>query len=120
MVTFSGGLFCLVFALIRGNAEGWGSATIVALLLAGRALLIAFVVVERGAGADARPLAVPQAGLHGRPDRGLLDLGVDVLDVPLPHALHAERAEVLAVPAGLRFLPVSVLSFFAAPLAAGS
>ena len=47
VVTFSGGLFCLVFALIRGNAEGWGSTTIVALLVGSAALLIAFVVVER-------------------------------------------------------------------------
>ena len=50
--------------------------------------------------ADARPRALPQAGLHRRPDRRLLDLGVDVLDVPLPHALHAERAQLLAVPGG--------------------
>ena len=25
LVTFSAGLFCLVFALIRGNSEGWTS-----------------------------------------------------------------------------------------------
>src|SRR4051794_23835834 len=34
LVTFSSGLFCIVFALIRGNDEGWGSAKIVALLVA--------------------------------------------------------------------------------------
>ncbi|HVS29631.1 MAG TPA: MFS transporter, partial [Solirubrobacteraceae bacterium] len=44
--TFSGSLFLLVFALIRGNAEGWGSSLIVG-FLAGAALLMAlFVVVE--------------------------------------------------------------------------
>ena len=37
LVTFSAGLFCLVFALIRGNDDGWGSAKIVALLVAGGA-----------------------------------------------------------------------------------
>ncbi len=36
VVTFSGGLFCLVFALIRGNAEGWASALILGLLVARR------------------------------------------------------------------------------------
>jgi EmrB/QacA subfamily drug resistance transporter len=34
LVTFSGGLFCLVLALIRGNDEGWGSPLIVGLLAA--------------------------------------------------------------------------------------
>src|ERR671939_171415 len=32
LVTFSLGLFLLVFALVRGNAEGWGSALIVSFL----------------------------------------------------------------------------------------
>src|ERR687898_2946935 len=34
LVTFSAGLFCLIFALIRGNAEGWSSPLIVGLLVA--------------------------------------------------------------------------------------
>src|SRR4030088_1349766 len=38
LVTFSGSLFMLVFALVRGNDTGWGSTQIVA-LLAGAALL---------------------------------------------------------------------------------
>src|SRR3954447_8913849 len=45
-ITFSASLFMLVFALIRGNEEGWGSAPIVA-LLAGSAIAMAiFIVVE--------------------------------------------------------------------------
>ena len=46
LVTFSGGLTCLVFALIRGNAEGWGSALILGLLAAALVLLLAFVAAE--------------------------------------------------------------------------
>jgi MFS family permease len=46
LVTFSSGLFLLVFALIRGNAEGWGSTMIVAMLTAAVLLLVAFFVVE--------------------------------------------------------------------------
>ncbi len=38
LVTFSTALFLLVFGLLRGNDEGWGSTLIVA-LLAGAALL---------------------------------------------------------------------------------
>ena len=45
-MTFSGGLFLLVFALVRGNAEGWGSPLIVSFLVGAVVLLVAFVVVE--------------------------------------------------------------------------
>src|SRR4051794_11617008 len=44
---FSGALFALVLALIRGNPEGWGSSLIVGLFVASAALLTAFVLVER-------------------------------------------------------------------------
>jgi len=47
VVVLSAGLFAVVFAVLRGNALGWGSTAIVALLAAGAALLAAFVAVER-------------------------------------------------------------------------
>ena len=43
------GLFLLVYALIRGNDEGWGSALIVSCFAASALLLALFVVVERRA-----------------------------------------------------------------------
>jgi len=43
----SGALFLLVFAILRGNALGWGSATLLAMLSSGAALLAVFAVVER-------------------------------------------------------------------------
>ncbi len=46
-ISFSVSLFCLVFALVRGNDLGWGSATIVGLLVAAAALMVAFFVNER-------------------------------------------------------------------------
>src|SRR3954468_15877177 len=49
LVTFSGGLFLLIFALVRGNAEGWGSRLIVGFLVGSAVLLAAFVLVERHA-----------------------------------------------------------------------
>ena len=60
-------LFALVFALVRGNTEGWGSTTIVGLLVASAVLLVAFVRRRAAPGAaDARPLALPQADLRRR------------------------------------------------------
>src|SRR6201986_3612069 len=44
VVTFSGALGALVYALIKGNAKGWGSTEIVACLVGSAVLMIAFVV----------------------------------------------------------------------------
>ena len=62
LVTFSAALFLLIFGLIRGNAEGWGSAADRRLArrrggAAGRLRRDRAAARER----DARPLAVPQA-----------------------------------------------------------
>ena len=46
VVTFSGALGALVYALIKGNAKGWGSTEILLCLIASAVLLIAFVVAE--------------------------------------------------------------------------
>jgi EmrB/QacA subfamily drug resistance transporter len=45
----SSALFLLVFALIRGNEEGWGSGVIVGCFVASALLLMLFVLVERRA-----------------------------------------------------------------------
>ena len=46
LVTFSTGLGALVFGLIRGGEDGWGSAPVVASLTAAALLLVAFVVSQ--------------------------------------------------------------------------
>src|SRR5262249_21844520 len=46
LVSFSGALFMLVYALVQGNEKGWGSAEIVGLLAGSAVLLVAFVVIE--------------------------------------------------------------------------
>jgi EmrB/QacA subfamily drug resistance transporter len=46
MVLFTLALTALVFAVIRGNEQGWGSARIVAAFAAGGVLLLAFLAVE--------------------------------------------------------------------------
>jgi EmrB/QacA subfamily drug resistance transporter len=46
LVTFSGALGAFIYALIKGNAKGWGSTEIVACLIGSGVLLIAFVVAE--------------------------------------------------------------------------
>jgi predicted MFS family arabinose efflux permease len=46
VVTFSGALGALVYALIKGDAKGWGSPVILACLAAFIVLIICFVVAE--------------------------------------------------------------------------
>src|SRR5688500_7782118 len=52
----SGGLLGLVWGLVHGNSDGWGSAQIVASLIAGAVLLAAFVAWEARAKAPMLPL----------------------------------------------------------------
>jgi EmrB/QacA subfamily drug resistance transporter len=46
LITFSGALFLLIFGLLRGTDEGWGSTLIVAVLSGAAGLLAAFAAVE--------------------------------------------------------------------------
>ena len=46
VITFSGALGALVYALIKGNSRGWGSTEIIGCLIGSGVLLIAFVVAE--------------------------------------------------------------------------
>lgn len=46
VITFSGALGLLVYALIKGNSKGWGSPVILACLIGTVVLLVLFVVAE--------------------------------------------------------------------------
>ena len=46
VITFSGALGALVYALIKGNSKGWGSTEILACLIGSAVLLVAFLVAE--------------------------------------------------------------------------
>ncbi|WP_330293166.1 DHA2 family efflux MFS transporter permease subunit [Streptomyces sp. NBC_00576] len=45
-VLASGGLFGIVYSLVRGNADGWSSTTVLGGFFAGTALLVGFVLYE--------------------------------------------------------------------------
>src|ERR671934_2532354 len=46
LATFSASLFLLVFALVRGNAEGWSSTQITGSLIGAAVLMLAFLAIE--------------------------------------------------------------------------
>jgi EmrB/QacA subfamily drug resistance transporter len=118
LVTFSGGLFLLIFALVRGNAEGWGSALIVAFLVGAAALLAGFVLVEARVRHPMFDLALFRVPTFGGACVAAFALSASMFSMFLYITLWIQNSLGLSpLQAGLRFLPLSVLSFFVAPLA---
>jgi EmrB/QacA subfamily drug resistance transporter len=117
--TFSAALFLLIFGLIRGNAEGWGSTVIVACLAGAVALLVAFVLIETH-----RRNAMLDMSLFRNPSFAgvsivALCLSAGMFSIFLFLTLYLQ--DVLGyspLEAGLRFLPLSMLSFLVAPISA--
>src|SRR3954447_11951145 len=118
LATFSLGLFGLIFGLIRGNAEGWSSPQILASLIAATVLLLAFVGIQmrsRNAMLDLSLLRKPAFA------------GVSIVAFALSSSMFSLFLyltlyihDVLGhspLSAGVIFPPLTVLSFFVAPVA---
>jgi EmrB/QacA subfamily drug resistance transporter len=117
LVTFSVGLFLLIFALVRANSEGWGSAQIVAQLLGSTVLLAAFVVVELRAADPMLDLTLFRKPAFAGASIAAFTLSASMFAMFLYMTLYIQNAlgyDPLA--AGVRFLPVSLLGFFVAPI----
>jgi EmrB/QacA subfamily drug resistance transporter len=118
LITFSGSLFCLVFALIRGNDEGWSSGMIVSLLVASAVLMVSFVAVEM---AQERPMF--DLTLFRKPafvgaSLAAFALSASMFAMFLYLTLYIQGVLGYSpFQAGLRFLPLSLISFFVAPVA---
>jgi EmrB/QacA subfamily drug resistance transporter len=118
VVTFSAGLFCLVFALIRGNAEGWTSGLIVTLLIASVVLLLAFVVVERRVANPMFDMSLFRKPTFTGASIVAFTLSASMFAMFLFITLYFQNVlDYTPLEAGLRFLPLSLLSFLAAPIA---
>lgn len=118
VVTFTSALFFLVFALVQGNAKGWGSPLIVAMLV-GSVVLLALFGVAEWKGAD------PMLDLHlfRRPAMigialGSFTLSASIFAMFLYLTLYLQEVLGLSpLQAGLRFLPLTMLAFVVAPIA---
>jgi EmrB/QacA subfamily drug resistance transporter len=117
-ITFSGSLFTLVFALVRGNDLGWGSTSIIALLVASAVLMVAFFVNETHTGDPMLEL-----GLFRIP----AFVGVSVVAFTIAASIFAMFLYLTLyiqddlgfgpLPAGIKFLPLTLLAFAVAPFA---
>ncbi len=118
LVTFSGALFMLVFALIEGNEHGWGSTRIVSLLAGSAILLVAFVVAELKQSRPMLDLSLFRKPAFTGASIVAFSVSASIFAMFLYLTLYIQ--DVLgytALQAGLRFLPITLLSFVAAPIA---
>src|SRR5215831_11189095 len=113
----TGALTALMFALIRGNALGWASPAITALFAAAAVALAAFVAYELH-------VAEPMADLRLFRRRSFAATGfvafaisATVIGVITYLSLYVQNTLGYSpVQAGLRFLPLSLVSFAVAPV----
>jgi EmrB/QacA subfamily drug resistance transporter len=118
VASFSAALFLLVFALVRGNAEGWSSLPITGSLIGSAVLMLAFVAIQLRSSHPMLELA-----LFRKP----AFVGVSLVAFSLHSSMFAmflyitiyvqDVLDFSPLEAGLRFLPVTLLSFLVAPVA---
>jgi predicted MFS family arabinose efflux permease len=116
-VTFSGGLFALIFALIRGNAEGWGAPVIVGCLVAAAVLGTIFVLVERRSDQPMLDLSLFRKPAFAGASIAAFALSASMFSMFLYLTLYIQNIlGYTPLQSGLRFLPVTLLSFLVAPI----
>jgi EmrB/QacA subfamily drug resistance transporter len=114
-VTFSASLFALVFALVRGNDLGWSSATIVGLLVASAVLMVAFFLNERWTSDPMLDLGLFKIPAFVGLSAVAFTLAASIFAMFLYLTLYIQD-DLGSTPfeAGLRFLPITLTSFFVA------
>ncbi len=118
LATFSLGLFLLIFGLIRGNPEGWGSPTIVASLGGAALLLLAFVAIEARSPHPMLDLTLFRKPAFNGVSAVAFGLSAGMFALFLYLTIYMQGVLGYSpLETGLRFLPLTVLSFVASPIA---
>jgi EmrB/QacA subfamily drug resistance transporter len=118
LLTLTGGLFALVLGLFRGTDWGWSSERIVLLFAGAAVLLVAFARIELRRDApmfDFRLFRVPTF-TGAQITAFAISSGMFAQFLFLPLYLESVLG-YSAVATGVRFLPLSLLSFVVAPIA---
>jgi EmrB/QacA subfamily drug resistance transporter len=117
LVTFSVALFLLIFGLIRGNPEGWGSAQILASLIGSVVLLSAFVLIEHRSSHPMLDLTLFRKPAFNGVSAVAFGLSAGMFATFLYLTIYIQGVlDYSPLQAGLRFLPLTLLSFFVAPI----
>ncbi len=119
LATFSSGLFLLIFGLIRANPEGWGSATILASLGGSAALLLAFLAIEARSTHPMLDLSLFRKPAFNGVSAVAFCLSAGMFAMFLYLTIYMQGVlDFSPLETGLRFLPLTVLSFIASPISA--
>ena len=112
-VTFSVSLFLLVFALVRGNDFGWGSATTIGLLAGAAVLMVGFFVNERFAADPMLDLGLFKIPAFVGLSTVAFCLAASIFAMFLYLTLYIQDDLGYGpLAAGVRFLPMTLLIFF--------
>jgi EmrB/QacA subfamily drug resistance transporter len=117
LVTFSSALFLLIFGLIRGNPEGWGSPLILFCLIAAAVLLVAFIAIERRSSHPMLDLSLFGKRAFNGVSAVAFALSAGMFALFLYITIYMQGVlDYSPLEAGLRFLPLTVLGFVVAPI----
>jgi EmrB/QacA subfamily drug resistance transporter len=117
-ISFSLSLFALVYALVRGNDEGWSSPTIVALFVASAVLMAIFFVNENRSKDPMLELGLFRRQAFVGISLVAFTLAASIFAMFLYLTLYIQDSLGYGpFPAGLRFLPMTLLAFMVAPIA---
>jgi EmrB/QacA subfamily drug resistance transporter len=118
LATFSSALFMLVLALLRGNEEGWGSELILGLFGGAAALLVAFVAIESRVKEPMLPLQLFRKPAFTGVQLAAFAVSGSMFALFLYLTLYLQNyLGYSPLEAGLRYLPITIASFVAAPVA---
>jgi len=118
VATLSGGLFLLVLALVRGNDDGWTSALILGELAGAAALLGSFILIERAVAEPMLPLDLFRRRAFTGVQLAAAGVSVSLFSLFLYLTLYLQDyLHYSALQAGLRYLPITLGAFIAAPVA---
>src|SRR6478609_7573577 len=118
VLAFSAALFLLILGLIRGNPDGWGGL-IIASLVGSAVLLAVFIAIEARSDHPMLDLSLFRKPAFNGVSAVAFCLSAGMFAMFLYLTLYIQG--VLGyepLQAGLRFLPLSVVSFVVAPIAA--
>jgi EmrB/QacA subfamily drug resistance transporter len=118
LVTLTAGLLCLILALIEGNDHGWTSPFILGLLAVAAVVLGAFIWTQAHQETSMVDLALFRRPAFVGAQITAFTISSSMFAMFLYLTLYLQNVLGLSpLATGLRFLPISLVSFFAAPLA---
>jgi EmrB/QacA subfamily drug resistance transporter len=117
LVTFSSALFLLILGLIRGNPDGWSSPQILAALIGSGVLLAAFLAIERRSRHPMLDLTLFRKPAFNGVSAVAFCLSAAMFSMFLYITIYIQSVLGYSpLEAGVRFLPLTLLSFGVAPI----